>query len=321
MVLLAAGIELPVAAQMSGPVLGYVLDRAIGSVRPITGVPGSALAAPPLGLPSRLRAMAVSPTQDFAVALSADRRRVLMIDLRTAIVKQLLGEDALPDRIAISRNGKAVALDYARAGDVRVLTGLPDAIAAIDIDVSLLAGPPDVLVAADDGTLLMSTASAESSRLYRLSPGATPVLLASGGKIAAAAFLGTSGDVVFADQATNTVARVKPTGTVSVLASVADAIASPSAIAATADGSRVFVANSGARSVAILDANGGLLDAVDCPCSPVALEPLSGNATFRLTDLAASPIWVLDGEGLRPRVVFVPVPPVLSDATAVRDFR
>src|SRR5688500_10906100 len=56
---------------LRGPVMGYVLDAAMQTVRPVNGIPGSSLLGDPLSLPFPVTAAAFSPRGDFGIAVSA----------------------------------------------------------------------------------------------------------------------------------------------------------------------------------------------------------------------------------------------------------
>jgi hypothetical protein len=87
------------------------------------------------------------------------------------------------------------------------------------------------------------------------------------------------------------------------LASDGPAFASPTGIGFSADGSHVFFASASARAVSAFDLSGNRTD-MQCSCSPAELTPMGGS--FRLTELASDPLWLLDAGATGPRVVFVP---------------
>ena len=66
-------------SQIEGPRLGYVYDRQVAAVRPILGIPGSALFGQPLS--SELREAVVSPSQDFAIGIFGDDSAVGILSL------------------------------------------------------------------------------------------------------------------------------------------------------------------------------------------------------------------------------------------------
>ena len=65
-----AGACFAAESQIEGPKLGYMYDRQASLLRPILGIPGSALFGEPLS--SDLREAVVSPSQDYAVGVFGD---------------------------------------------------------------------------------------------------------------------------------------------------------------------------------------------------------------------------------------------------------
>jgi len=85
-------------------------------------------------------------------------------------------------------------------------------------------------------------------------------------------------------------------------------ISRPVAVAASADGQRIFVANAEPGSVTTLSLSGEQRSSVLCMCTPTGLHSLRGESTFRVNDVSAGPLWVFDGHGTEPHMFFVPAP-------------
>src|SRR4051812_44822898 len=64
-----------------GPILGFTPSAGGTAISPILGVPGASTLADPLIMDGIFRGMAVSPKQDYAVAVRMDDRRAVVIDL------------------------------------------------------------------------------------------------------------------------------------------------------------------------------------------------------------------------------------------------
>jgi hypothetical protein len=78
------------------------------------------------------------------------------------------------------------------------------------------------------------------------------------------------------------------------------------ALAISRDNRRAFAADPARHAVLILPLDGGPDSTVECGCAPVDLDPLAGNAVFRVTGAAGRRIWLLDADAAEPRFVFVP---------------
>jgi DNA-binding beta-propeller fold protein YncE len=282
-------------------VAGYVFDRSARALRPILGIPGAWLVGDPLDLGLDLASAYVSPRQDSAVVVGADGS-LHLFSLKSGAVagRTCDGLSAVPERVAFSPSGTAVAL-YS-AGTAQVIAGLPDAPAlAGALDVS---GAPGWLAISDDGALLLFAASGsvqllgmagENRKLMDAGDGALAAF-AAGSHDAAVADPGGAGVVLFRD--------VAGASTQSVLALPDDGIAAPVGLAFSPDGRKLYLASSAARSVTVLDLATGDRSAIACDCAPAALVPM-GNL-FRLNELGTGPLWLLDAGSKGLRIVFVP---------------
>ena len=287
------------------PVLGYVLDPA-GSLHQMPGLPGASWLSAPLHLGMRLAAGAVSPRQDYLLGLTVSDRRAIL--LRFAGGSTLLaGVDAGADRVVLSPSGTAVIFAFDARGRLQIITGLPDApTLAGSVDLSQLPGAPAAIALSDDGTSILASAPAgDGAAIFALSSQSVPRLLMNGGDFAALAFLRNSTDALVADRLRNTLYRLHGAEIVP-LAAAADGIAAPVSIAASADGSRIFVVNSATATVGFVGAAGGPWTLLSCSCSPATLAPLAGNAVFRLTEVSEEPLWILDADSPDPRLLLVP---------------
>jgi len=303
---LAAGQQDP--ARISGPVLGYVLDREAAALRPVLGIPGAATLGSRLDLGGEVHRAAVAQEAGYVVAAMGVERQVRLIRDLEGQRSSIPLADVPPDpaRILLSPAGSAAALVY--RDSIAVIEGLPGAPAVSRI-VQRAALPTSATVWAisDDGAhLLLSAGASEWEAVYLLDAEGGWRFLLSTGKTAAAAFLAGSTDTVIADGAWNRVAWVRASGEIVPLAGEAEGVSEPVAVSVSRDNRRVFVANAGSRAVAVLDFEGGPASLVACQCELTGLERMQGNAVFRLSDPTADPMWVFDGDAREARVVFVP---------------
>jgi DNA-binding beta-propeller fold protein YncE len=288
---------------ISGPVSGYVFDSGAHALRPILGIPGASLLGAPVDFGIDVAAVAVSPRQNAAFVTATDGAfRLFRIDAGAVAQVQVDGLWGAPDRVVFSPSGTAAAL-Y-EGGSAQIVTGLPDApSAAGSLDLSAL-NSPDSLALSDDGAVLLAS-SGNSVHLFgnfndlgsiTSIAGPAPLAFAPGGHDAAIGDLSGAGILLFHD--------LTGSGDVRTLAAPDDALGASSALAFSADGKRLLVANSKGQSVIAFDVAAGSRTATACSCSPTALIPL--GSLFRLNDLGHDPLWLLDAQASDPRIVFVP---------------
>ena len=272
-----------------GPVLGYVLDGA--GLRPIAGMPGAAYLGAPVNLGMEIRAAAVLPSQEHALAAGADGT-VLLIELATGLGREVAtgGTDV---RIISSPAGRSAVLVYEDPRSVRLITGLP-------VSPEIGAGFPlsegsKVIAVSDDAEAILCL---RDSSLIRVSRDGSSSQAAAG-DFAAAAFLNNSRDVIAAER-DGRVSLLREDGDMTPLASLPVSEIGEIAGVARADGDQRFLV--AARKAVVALNREGIEEVVSCECAITGLSRLNGASVFRLTDLPASPMWLLDGN----RTVFVP---------------
>lgn len=301
---------------VSSPVLGFVFDSAAHGLRPIAGIPGASLLGQPLDLGFDVADAAVSPQQDYILALAGDTRAVFLLRFQRGdlSVRLLDGVAPSPDRMALSPSGNTAALYYAAAGVIQLLTGLPDAPAlAQPIDASSLNGQLGPLVVSDDGQALLVATAADAGSLTLLGPDGGATQLPVPGPVTALAFRPRAHDALVASRNNQVLLIRDLTGNTryQLVATQDDGVAWPVAVTFLREGSRVFVANADTGDIAAFDLAGGPPDRISCRCAPTGLHRLNGPAVFRLNELSATPLLLLDGGSTALRVLFVP-----TDASA-----
>lgn len=322
------------AAAIGGPGMGVVFDPAAKVLRPIFGTPGAAVFGDPLNTDVSLSRATVSPSQDYAIGTAGEAQSVVVLDFSRSPIASapVAGASAAPDEIAVSPAGRAAALYYKDRNQILIVTGLP-AHAKVSTELMLSAvATPVVLAVGDDGRTVL--AGTGHSVVLVTANGEVPILSNLGQAAAIVVFNSTGpgslqrpvralwGDrnipsptvvsrvtALVADASQNRVLRVNDvTGNVNVdiLAGAAEGISSPVALAVSADGSRVLVANGKSGIVSILNLQGELAQKIACHCALTGLGRLTGGDVFRLTDPSDRPVWVLDASVKTPQVVFVP---------------
>ena len=292
----------------SAPVAGYVYDSAAHALRPLQGIPGAATLGAPIDSGYSLAAAYIAPGQDSFFGITSDgAAHWFTISSGGFHEVAIDGLTASPERIVFSPSGTSAAL-YAN-GNAQIVTGLPSSpsIATTASLVSRAAAKRahrDVpaLAVSDDGGYLLAAMNG-SVQLASKNGVVRPVMQT--GSQAVVAFAPGSHDAAIAAHGTGAllIRDVAGTAAQQPLASDGPAFTSPAGIGFSADGSRVFLASASAQSVSVFDLSGNRTD-MQCSCSPAELTPMGGS--FRLTELAADPLWLLDAGASGPRVVFVP---------------
>jgi hypothetical protein len=313
--LIGVGTAASQTHSIHAPQLGLVFDEAAGALRPIWGIAGSSTLGDPLPLGVTLKSAVVSPSQDYALALAghdAEVRLVRVGQSNMVHLKPLPEATRAPDRMVISPSGSAAAFYYYNgrgAGGIIVMNGLPAA-PSISARMTLSRiSAPTALAVADDGTLVL----AGTGRWVVAVTGAAEIPVSSSlGSVASLAFI-TGHDALIADGAKNEVFLVRGAGgagVVSLLAGPAQEIAGPVSVAASSDGRAAFVANGKSNAVVILDlAESAERESISCRCQLTGLDRLAGGSLFRLNEVSARPMWVLDASPTRAaRVLFIPPP-------------
>ncbi len=312
------GLEKAASEQpISGPVLGYVFDASAASLRPLLGIPGASHVGGALALPFRLSVAAVSPNQSFALGSTVGDGALVVLDLRGSAPEGRIVSGAMggADRIVFSPEGVFAAAYDRQSQSVQLLTGFGE---RVEVTATLrLASLPGVLTAlavSDDGAaVLAATSGRGGGQVFALDNDGASKPVATVGRAMDVAFFPGSSDALIADFDRNEIVKLSDVGgsaSSTVLASSADGLQAPMAVAATADG-RAIAAAEGAA--ALIPAAGGAIRFVECDCRPQTLTRLAGGSFFRLTDDLNQPILLLDagrlatdGAVAEPRVMFVP---------------
>ena len=190
-----------------------------------------------------------------------------------------------------------------------------------------LPDPVGLLAVSEDGlALLAAIPEGDSTAVYHLSAAPAPRQVdpsaESAGEVPAAAeipagtsarrlavfstvsaleFIGESTDALVADAGANTVYLMQDASGAAqtvLLGSDKDGLAKPVSVKAL-DSRRVLVANGASGSITVLYRDGASPSSIPCECSLAGLSPL-GRAVFRLTELSAEPLLLLDAGELSP---------------------
>jgi len=296
------------AVRISGPLLGYLLDPAEASLRPVWGVPGAATLGAPVALSVRWARAAVAPTHDYLLAQVEGEPDLALLSLEAAPAapQRIPGALENPDRMVFSPAGTAAVLHRSSDGTIQVLAGLPrEPVLAGRFTIPGDAGALTALAVSDDARAVLAALAGGETALFTAEGRSRRVGLP--GAASALAFFRGSHDAVIASRAERTVYLLRDAGgadEITALAREGDGVDDPVAVETSWDGRRVLVAN--AASLLVVDLAGGVLWPIPSPSRITGLHRLAGNAVFRLEEPGAGPLAVLDADASEPRVVFVP---------------
>jgi hypothetical protein len=304
------GAFLPAAAQ-SGigiPALGFAYDSSLGAIRPILGIPGAAILGSPLDSGSTLEAAAISPQQDFALAVSAGDHTVRIVRFAGAgaSVLSLDGGMSSPDRMIFSPSGSSALLYRQDSGRLQILTGLPGAAAIRELSMSGLNAPSALAISDDSSLTLLAGQGSDPS--WVTDPDGNLVPLALPASTVAVSFRRGSHDLLSATRAGDLyLAQAVDTFPPFVQITGGAVPSPPVALRFSSDGSASYVLGADG-TVATVDLSTGASQSISCGCKPAAFEPLQLKNMFRLTEISNLPVMLFEASS-GPRVWFVPPDP------------
>jgi hypothetical protein len=287
---------------VTGPVLGLVFDAGAHTVRTLTGIPAASQVGGPMdGTP--LGAVAIASGQGYALALENGTGAALLVSQSGR--QPLAGVRAGGQLVAVSPLGTAAAVYYGDTGKASILTGLPDApqsLREITLD-----GAPSAMAVSDDGATLVAAISmaVNESTVFSYSTGGAGQALLSDRRFPSLEFVPGSASLVMATQAA--VYLYQSHQGLQLLTDQRDGVANVVGAAASSDGTRVFIVMQSGQ-VAVRDLAASTQTLLTCSCQPAGMWRLRGKSVFRLNELGAGPLWVVDGDGVAPRILFVAMP-------------
>ena len=293
--------------KVQGPVAGYVFDGPAHALRPVLGIPGASLLGDPVDLGMSMTAAAVSQAQDAVLAVAADGSlHAFQLSAGVASEVAVNGFSVSPERIVFSPSGSAAAV-YG-GGRIQVLTGVgtnPHAGSIFDIS-ALLALPGNrghstlagSFAVSDDGVYVL-VASGSGVQVFG---GGSPRQVATGRGLAVA-FARGNHDAVAAGTGVVLIQDVGGAANTQSLAAEG-ALSAAVGVAFSADNSKLYVASAAARGVTGFDLGAGTSQTFTCDCTPAGIQAM-GNV-YRLNEVSADPLWLLDTSAVGPRIVFVP---------------
>ena len=295
------------------PVLSYIVDSA-HQLRPLVGVVGAASIGNPVDLGFDVALAAVPPSHDYILATPSVGGWPVLLQISsgamtpqwTAFTQSNIDSAVIFDRVTLSPTGSSAAFYSSAQGRIYVFKSLSQStVAYSQIDINGL-GTITAFGVSDDGQKVgIGVSDGQIGALYVSNNGQPPFPAATMSHPAAIAFLRNSSNSAVADDQQNTVYLVAGDQAFPI-ASAADGIAGPVAIATSNDNQRVFVASSQTGSVMTISLSGIATAPVYCNCNLTGLYPTNTDSVFRLTDYSGSPVLLFDANRAAPRITFAP---------------
>jgi len=292
---------------LQGPVSGYVLDTSVHAIRPMMGFPGAAY----LGAPAvtAVDAAWVSPDGSAAFTVYGGQAAIYTgLGTGAPAAAKLAGVLA-PDYFAWSPSGTAAVLYSAATKQAQIISGLgTKPSVGSPIDLTSLSGQVTA-IAFDGQQVLLAVSAAASGGIYLVTAQGGPRLLLSAAGPASILLAGA--DLYFADNQSQQIWKVGSYATEAVPAVFANdsSISSPAALQLSADGTRLYVANAGSRTVGVYDvATHAPEQSITLNFTPTRLDRFGSNSVFLLNSAGqtGAPLYVLSDQLNKRAVYFVP---------------
>jgi hypothetical protein len=299
------------------PILGFTVDPTGSSISPILGVVGASVLDQNLDLGFEIRKAVISPEHNYALAeRSEDAKTVLFKVLENVpAVVELSELHTGPSLVAISPRGTAAAFLNRASGFLQTFRGMPDAPElAYEFDTSVIPGEATAIAVNDDGNIALinfADADAASNTAWVTSTNGSLWTLPSS-HVSSMAFLPHRNDAIVADADTQEIFLVLDldgVGNRIPLISLNRPAGIFTNVAASRDGSLLFVVSAGFPEVTVVDTETHISTVIDCSCSPSRLQRLKGNAVLLLDGPPADLLHVLDLSAAEPRLVVIPAKP------------
>ena len=309
----AAGVPSSALTVAAAPKLGYVWNETDGTLRPISGVPGSAQFGESV-TPAGAYVLGVAdPGGNYALLLSASQA-IYRMALPSGTPVLLPWQAAAGSKIRMSPQGGAAMVFVPGATVGTLLTQL----SATPAGKSISSAGAIVDVAVSDAGNVAFASKASGGVSVQVIPAAgQPVTLTPLQAFGGMSFIANTDDLLLADSGANSLVRVRSASTspASTPLQTAGLLKSPVSVAASRAAHWAVVANGSDASVIRVDLSGATpAQRTACTCQPSMVAQLASDSAFRLTPLKDGPVWISDASNPAFPVLFIPA--VAAEAKA-----
>jgi hypothetical protein len=307
LLVLAASPMKAQSANFQGPLTGFVFSSVSKTVRPLLGLPGATLAAPPIL--KQVDAASIAPGGKWAFITRA--RHASLVGGLSSLAPAESSVSGLidsVDRIAWNRDGSFAVL-YSSSGNLLQRVELSGSQPIVDAPVDLSPWGQVTTLAIDPAGQQIAAGFATSG-LYLFTAGQSPALLLSTAHPQAATFDGTGQSLFVIDPDHQRILQFPAGSAFSVFASLVQPggpALQPAGLAVSGDGRYLLMADSATQSILVYETNSGsLANTIPLSFAPSRFEALSAGPVFLLNGNNRKEwLLVLDASGT-PAVYFVP---------------
>ena len=309
----SAGVPTSILTVSAAPKLGYAWNESDKTLRPILGVPGSALFGESVTPAGTYEAGVADPTGTFALLLGASQSIYRMPLPAGSPV--LIGSQATEgSKIRLSPQGLAALVFLPGATSGTLLTQLTGTVSAKSITY---AGAIVDAAVSDAGSVAVALQGSGGVAVQVSPLTGQPITMGAMQGFGGMAFIAGTDDLLMADSGANSLKRIHSASTSPSVASLPTSglLKTPVSVAASRAAHWAVVANGADASVIRVDLSGGTpAQRAVCSCQPSVVAQLSTDSAFRLTALKDGPVWI--GDASNPAFPLLFIPAVAGQASA-----
>ena len=309
----SAGVPASAFTVSAAPRLGYAWNDADATLRPITGVPGSAQFGESVTPAGAYQLGVADPAGNFAILLSSSQG-IYRMTLPTGSPVALTQQAAAGSKIRMSPQGAAALVFVPGATTGTLLTQLSGTPSGKTI--TFASAIVDAAVSDSGNVAIASKGSVGVSVQVTPLTGPTTTL-APVGSFGGMSFIAGTDDLLLADSGTNSLARIHAASTspVSSALPTLGLLKTPVSVAASRAARWAVIANGADASIVRVDLSGATpAQRTVCSCQPSVVAGLASDSAFRLTALNTGPVWISDASNPAFPVLFIPA--VAAEAKA-----
>jgi hypothetical protein len=309
----STGLPSTLLTVAAAPKLGYAWNESDKTLRPILGVPGSALFGESVTPAGTYEAGVADPSGTFALLLGASGS-IYRMPLPTGTPVLLGSQAAEGSKIRLSPQGASALVFLPGATGGTLLTQLAKTASAKPVTYS---GAIVDAAVSDAGSVAVALQGSGGVSV-QVSPAAgQPTSMGALQSFGGMVFIAGTDDLLLADSGANSLKRVHSASTSPAVSALPTAglLKAPVSVAASRAAHWAVVANGGDASVVRIDLSGGTpAQRAICSCQPSIVASLSTDSAFRLTALKDGPVWI--GDAANPSFPLLFIPAVAGQATA-----
>jgi hypothetical protein len=309
----SAGVPVTALTVSAAPKLGYAWNETDATLRPITGVPGSAQFGESVTPAGAYQLGVADPGGNFALLLG-DSQTIYRMTLPSGTPVLLAWQAAEGSTIRISPQGAAALVFLPGATGGTLLTQLSGTAAGKSVPF-----PGAIVEAAvsDSGNVAVAYKSSGGVSVQVAPFTGHPTTVSPVQGFGGMSFIAGTDDLLLADSGANSLTRIRSASTSPTPSPLPTSglLKSPVSVAASLAAHWAVIANGADASVVRVDLSGATpAQRSVCSCQPSVVARLASDSAFRLTSLNTGPVWISDASNPAFPVLFIPA--VAAEAKA-----